>query len=216
MLDINSLKKLAKWFFCDRAVVFSIALGIILLLLTLTVYAKDVKPIRYRGIDYDVCRTAYSRLLFKMTTPALTVRLQLRKMPVETIPQHLILYSLMFIVQIVVYGIVGKVASYMSSDWIVTGWVCLGIVFLALALAYEVNPAQISVVDAVRGKPFELLLVMSNLVVSFSVQRLLVVYGGTILLSYILFPLMFTIQILIYGFLGKLVSSMLPSVERDI
>ena len=40
-LDANSLKKAAKWFFLDKVVIFSAVLGIILLILTLIVYAQD-------------------------------------------------------------------------------------------------------------------------------------------------------------------------------
>jgi len=117
----------------------------------------------------------------------------------------------MFIVQIIVYGIVGKVASIMSSDQTVMVCICIGIALLALALAHDINPAQSSVVDLVRGRPFYLLLTISNLPAFFSGQYLTGVFGKTAILYLFLFPLMFTVQIILYGFFGKVLSGMLPS-----
>jgi len=215
-LDINSLTKAIKWFFCDRVVVFSIVAGVIFLLLTLTIYSKNVKSIRFKGIDYSSCKTAPSRLLFKMATPGLAVRYRMKQIPLETIPQHLYLYSLMFAVQIIAYAVVGKVARIMSSDVVVAVCVCIGIIFLVLALAYDIRPAHSSVVDMVRGKPFELLLVMSNLAVSFVCQHLSFAYGGTAIMSFFYYPIMFIIQIVIYGLLGRLISNMLPRSEGGV
>jgi len=212
MPDINSLKKAIKWVFCDRAVIFSAVVGIILLLVTLIFFARSVDLIKYRGIEYGAGGTVYCHLLFKMTTPALAVNILLKRMNVRTIPQYLILYSLMFAVQIVVYGVIGKVASVMSSGRIVTVCICIGIVLLASALAYEINPAQESAIATVRGKPFYLLLMISNLPALFTGQYLLGVFGKTALLYIIVFPVMFIVQILLYGFLGKLISNILPGL----
>ena len=121
-------------------------------------------------------------------------------------------YFLMFAVQIVVYGIVGKVASVMSSGRIVAVWVCIGIVFLALALAYEINPVGELVLGTVRGKPFNLFLMISNLPALFTGRCLLGVLGNTALLYLIFFPVMFIVQILLYGFLGRLIIYMLPGL----
>ncbi len=211
-LDFNSLKEAIRWFFCDRVVVFFVVLGIILLLLTLTVYAKNLKSIKYKGIDYKTCKTAPSRLLFKIATPALTVKVQMKRLPARPFLQHLTLYSLMFAVQIVVYGIVGKIVSLMSSEWLVAGWIYVGIVLLALGLAYDIDPAYGSVLDMVRGNPFKLLIVMSNLLVSFAGQYLSFALAGLTLRSYILFPFMFAFQVLIYGFFGKVIANMFPRV----
>jgi len=210
MPDKNSLKNAIKWLVCDKVVIFSAVAGVILLLVTLIVFAESVDSIRYRGIEYGAGGTAYSRLLFRMTTPALAVNILLARMNIGTIPQYIIQYFLMFAVQIVVYGIVGKVASVMSSGRIVAVSICIGIVFLALA--YEINPAQDSMLDFVRGRPFYLFLMVSNLPALFTGQCLYGVLGNTALLYLILFPVMFIVQILLYGFLGKLISYMLPGL----
>ncbi len=208
---INKLKKFTEWMFFDRVIVLSIVIGIIFLFLTLILFGKRIDLIKYRGMEYCPGGTTYSRLLFKMSTPALTVKVLLKRMYIGKIPWYLILYSLMFIVQIIVYGIVGKVASIMSSNRTVTVCICIGIALLALALAYEINPAQSSVVDMVRGKPFYLLLTISNLPAFFAGQYLTGVFGRTAILYLILFPSMFIVQIILYGFFGKVLSSMSPS-----
>jgi hypothetical protein len=212
MSDKNSLKKSIKWIFCDRVVIFSAVVGIILLLVALIVFARNIDLIRYRGMEYGFGGTVCSRLFFKMTAPALTVNILLKGTNVRTMPQYLIQYFLMFAIQIVVYGIVGKVASVMLSSRIVVVCICIGIILLALALAYEINPAQDSVIDTVRVKPFYLFLMLSNLPAFFTGQCLLGVFGETALLHIIVFPFMFIVQILLYGFLGKLISNMLPGL----
>jgi hypothetical protein len=209
MLDITSLKNAIKWVFCDKVVIFFAAVGIILLLVTLIVFAESVDLVKYRGMEYSTGETVYSRLILKMTTPALSVNTLPKMMHVRTIPQRILLYSLMFAVQIVVYGIVGKVASVMSSGRIVAVCICIGIVLLALALFYEINPAQESLIDNVRGKPFYLFLVISNLPALFTGQCLLGILGNTALRYLILFPFMFAVQVILYGFLGKLLVNIL-------
>jgi len=212
MPEKSSLKKAVKWMLCDKVVIFSAVVGIILLLVTLIVFAERVDLIKYRGIEYAAKGTAYCRLLFKMTSPALAVNMLLKSMHAKTIPQYIILYSLMFAVQIVVYGVVGKVARVMSSGRIVAVWICIGIVLLALALAYEINPAQESAMEIAGGKPFYLFLMISNLPAFFTGQCLSGVFGETALLYLILFPFMFIVQILLYGFLGKLLVNLLPGL----
>jgi len=209
MPDINSLKKAIKWMFCDKVVIFSAVVGIILLLVTLIVFAESVDLIKYRGMKYSAGGTVYCRLLIKLTTPALAVNRLLKSMPVITIPQYLILYSLMFAVQIIVYGVVGKVASVMSSGRIVAVCICIGIVLLALAIAYEINLAQGPNLDIVKGRPFYLLLIMSNMPALFIGQHLLGIFGNTAILYLILFPFMFIVQIFLYSLLGRLVGNML-------
>jgi len=210
MPDINSLKNAIKWMFCDKAVILFAIVGVILLILTLIVFTDSVDLIRYRGFEYASGGTVYSRLLFKMTSPALAVNMLLKSMSIRTIPQYIILYLLMFAVQIVAYGVVGKVAGIMASGKIAVVWICIGIVLLALALAYEVNPAQNSVIEIVRVKPFYLFLMIANLPALFTGQCLLGVLGNTALLYFILFPVMFIVQILLYGFLGRLLVSIFP------
>lgn len=212
MPEKSSLKKAIKWVFCDKVVIFSAVVGIILLLVTLTVFAGRVDLIKYRGIEYAAGGKGYCRLLFKMTSPALAVNMLLKSMHARTIPQYLILYFLMFAVQIIVYGVVGKVASVMSSGRIAAVCICVGIVLLALALAYEVNPAQESMIEIVKGRPFSLFLMIANLLAFFTGQCLLGVFGKTALLYFILFPFMFIVQILLYGFLGKLLVNLFPGL----
>jgi hypothetical protein len=212
MPEKSSLKKAVKWIFCDKVVIFSAIAGVILLLVTLIVFAKRVDLIRYRGIEYAARGTVCRCLLFKMTSPALAVNMLLKSMPVRTIPQHIILYFLMFAVQIVVYMIVGKVASVMLSGRIVAVWICIGIVLLVLAVAYEINPAQESMVETAKGKPFYLFLMITSLPAFFTEQCLLGLFGKTALLYIIVFPVMLVVQILLYGFLGKLLVSMLPGL----
>ena len=209
-LDVSSLVKAVKWFFCDRIVLFFIVLVVILLILTLTVYSKNLKSIKYKGLDYNSGGTACSRLLFKIATPALTVRVQLKRLPANPFLQRLVLYSLMFAVQIIVYGIVGKTASLMSSEWLVAGWICAGIVLLSLGFAYDIDPACDSVLDMVRGNPFKLFIIISNLLVSFAGQYLSFALAGSTLRSYVLFPFMFAFQALVYGFFGKVIANMFP------
>jgi hypothetical protein len=203
MFDIDSLKNAIKWVLCDKVVIFFTAVGIILLLVTLIFFAESIDLIRYEGMEYGTRGTVYSRLILKMSTPALSIS----TLP---IPQHIFLYSLMFAVQIVVYGIVGKVVSVMSSSSTVAVCIFIGIVLLSLALFYEINPAQESLVDNVRGKPFSLFLVISNLLALFTGQSLFGVFGDTSLIYLILFPSMFVVQIILYGFLGKLFVNMIP------
>lgn len=210
MLDVTSLKNAIKWVFCDKVVIFFAAGGIILLLVTLIFFAESIDLIKYEGMEYGTRGTVYSRLILKMTTPALSVNTLPKMMNVRTIPQHILLYSLMFAVQIIVYGIVGKVAGVMSSGRTVAVCIFIGIVLLSLALFYEINPAQESLIDNVRGKPFYLLLVISNLPALFTGQCLLGIFGDTTLIYLILFPFMFVVQIILYGFLGKLLVNMLP------
>ena len=212
MLDTTLLKNAIKWILCDKFVIVFAAVGIILLLVTLIIFAERVDLIKYRGFEYGVGGRGYCRLLLKMTTPALAVNILLKSVHVRTIPQYLIPYFLMFAVQIVVYGIVGKVASIMSSGWIGAVWICIGITLLALALAYEINPAQESMIEVVRVKPFYLFLMVLNLPALFTGQCLLGVFGNTALLYFIFFPVMFVVQILLYGFLGKLLNNMFTSV----
>ena len=216
-LDANSLKKAAKWFFLDKVVIFSAVLGIILLILTLIVYAQDIKLIKYSGgINYKACKTPHSRLLFKVTTPALSVMLKYKGMSLTPALKILILYSLMFAAQIAVFGIVAKTARALSSDGIVTVSVCIGIIFLALALAYNINPARGPVLDVVQRQPLYLPLIMPNIVVSHVGQYLLFALPGTSETSFIFFPFMFIVQVLVYGFLGKVISALLPSMPKSI
>ncbi len=212
MPEKDSFKNAIKWLICDKVVIFFAVVGVILLLITLIVFAEDVDSIKYGGIEYSVGRTVYSRLLFKMTTPALAVNIISAGMNVGTILQYIIQYFLMFTVQLVVYGIVGKVASAMLSGRIVAVSICIGIFLLALALAYEISPAQDSVLDFVRGKPFHLFLMVSNLPALFTGQCLYSVLGNTAFLYIIVFPVMYIVQVLLFGFLGKLIVSMLPGL----
>jgi hypothetical protein len=212
MPEKSSLKKAIKWVFCDRVVIFSAVIGIILLLITLTVFAGRVDLIRYRGFEYAAKGTTCRRLLFKVTSPALAVNMLLKNMPVRTVPQYIILYFLMFAVQIIVYGVIGKVASVMLSGRIVAVWICAGIILLVLAWVYEINPAQESMVEVIKGRPFDLFLMISNLPAFFTGQCLLGVFGKTALLYIIVFPTMVIVQVLLYGFLGKLLVSMLPGL----
>jgi hypothetical protein len=210
MLGITSLKNAIKWVFCDKVVIFFAAVGIILLLITLIFFAECIDLIKYEGMEYGTKGTVYSRLILKMSTPALSVNTLPKMTNVKTIPQHILLYSLMFAVQIVVYGIVGKVAGVMSSSRTVVVCICIGIILLALALFYDINPAQESLIDYVRGKPFNLFLVISNLPALFSGQYLLGEFSKTALIYLILFPSMFVVQIILYGFFGKLLVNMIP------
>jgi hypothetical protein len=210
MLDITSLKNAIKWVFCDKVVIFFAAIGIILLLITLIFFAESINLIRYEGMEYSTRGTVYSRLILKMSTPALSVITLPKMTNVRTIPQHILLYSLMFAVQIVVYGIIGKVVSVMSSGRTVAVCIFIGIVLLALAIFYEINPAQESLIDNVRGKPFYLFLVITNLPALFTGQCLLGMFSSTTLRYIVLFPFMFVIQIILYGFLGKLLVNMIP------
>lgn len=212
MPEKSSLKKAVKWVFHDKVVIFSAIVGLILLLVTLTVFAGRVDLVKYRGIEYAARGTACRSLLFKMTSPALAVNILLKNMHVGTVPRYLILYFLMFAVQLLVYGIVGKVASVMLSGRIVAVWICVGVVLLALAIAYEINPAEESAIEIVKGKPFSLFLMISNLLAFFTGQCLLGVFGKTALLYFIFFPVMFIVQIFLYGFLGKLITNMLPGL----
>jgi hypothetical protein len=210
MLDINSLKSAIKWVFCDKAVIFFAAVGIILLLIALIFFAEDVNSIKYRGMAYIIGETGCSRLLLKMATPALSVSTLPKMMYARTIPQYILLYTLMFVAQIVVYGIIGKIASIMSSNRAVAVFIFIGIVLLALALSYEINPAQESLIDSVRGKPFYLFLVISNLPALFTGQHLLGALSNTALILLIFFPSMFVVQIILYGFLGKILVNIIP------
>jgi hypothetical protein len=215
MLDTTLLKNALKWMFCDKVVILFAVVGIILLLVTLIGFAENVDSIKYRGMEYSTEGTVYYRLLFKMTSPALSVYTLPKIMNVKTIPQYLILYPLMFAIQIIIYSIIGKVASIISSGRIVAVCVCIGIVLLVFAIAYEINPAQESIIDSVRGKPFYFFLTISNLPTLLAGQRILVVCCKTALLYFILFPLMFVVQIIIYGFLGKLLTSMLSYLQTS-
>jgi hypothetical protein len=212
MPDKDSFKNAIKWLICDKVVIFFAFVGAILLLVTLVVFTEDVELIEYRGIEYSVGRTTCSRLLFKMTTPALAVNILSAGMNVGTVPQYIIQYFLMFAVQIVVYGIVGKITGVMSSGRIVAVSICIGIFLLALALAYDISPAQDSVLDFVRGKPFHLFLMVSNLPALFTGQCLYGVLGNTAFLYIIVFPVMYVVQVLLFGFLGKLIVGMLPGL----
>jgi hypothetical protein len=209
MLDINSLKNAIKWVFCDKVVIFFVAIGIILLLVTLIFFAESIDLIKYEGMEYGTKGTVYSHLILKMTTPALSISALPKMTNVKTITQHILLYSLMFAVQIVVYGIVGKVVGVMSSARTVEVCIFIGIVLLSLAIFYEINPAQESLIDYVRGKPFNLFLVISNLPALFTGQYLLGAFSKTALIYLILFPSMFVVQIILYGFLGKILVSLL-------
>jgi hypothetical protein len=210
MPDTTSLKNAIKWTLCDKFVIVFAAVGIILLLITLIFFAEDINSIKYRGMAYITGETGCSCLLLKMATPALSVSTLQKMMYARTIPQYILLYTLMFVAQIVVYGIIGKIASIMSSGRAVAVFIFIGIVLLALALSYEINPAQESLIDSVRGKPFYLFLVVSNLPALFTEQYLLGALSNTALIFLILFPSMFVVQIILYGFLGKLLVNIIP------
>jgi len=210
MPDINSFKKAVKWLFCDKVVIFFAVVGAILLLVTLTVFAEGVDSIRYWGVEYDAGARPASRIFFKMTTPALVVNILLKGYDAGTIPYYIIRFFLMFAIQIVAYGIVGKVASAFSSGRIVAVCMCVGVVILALALAYQINPTRESVFGTVKGKPFELFLMLSNLPTLLFRQCLLGVFGKTALLYIILYPSMFIVQIFLYGCLGRLIKLPFP------
>lgn len=189
--------------------------GILLPALMLAAFTGVVDPIKYGGINYGIGGTAFHRFLLKMTTPALTVEIQLRRALGETTFLPLILYPLMVVVQVVLYGIVGKVVSILFSDWVVLIFMITGIILLALTLAFEVNPIEGSVIDdAIKGTAFCLFLLITTLPALIAGLLLLGMLGETTFVSVIFFPFMFIVQILLYWIVGKTVGPLYSIVGK--
>lgn len=200
------LKKLIKRLFSDWIVVFFIAIGVISLLLTLAAFSGGLDPTRYGGINYTTGGTAFHRFLLKMTTPALVIKILLREILGESTWQYLILYPIMFVVQIIIYATIGKIVNALLTNWMMLVFTYTGIVLLALTLAFEVNPIEGSVVnETVKGTAFCSLLLITTLPALIAGMLLLGILGETTFVSIIFLPFMFIVQILLYWIVGKAV-----------
>ena len=210
------LKRAIKWLYFDKVVGYTIITGIVILLFMFGVRSGGFNPVQYGSIDFDVGGTAFHRFIFKMNIPALITEIQVEKMLSGTTLLYVVVYPLMLLVQAFVYGIVGKIISVLSSDVLVLVFMCSGILLLCLAVAVDINPAESPlIIDNVRATLSRSFLVITTLPAMKIGLFLLGKLGGSVFTYLVFFPFMFIVQIIFYGFIGKLISAMFSSSSKE-